>query len=145
VLDRGDNEIFMGADKFKRFMASVEKIAPPPPVLAPAVTDVEIRASRLESTTGTTSESDEIDADRRSETDTNEFFTVAEKFLGAAVQTLTDSASRERVISQLVGEDEKTGERYLKIPLSNPDILAKAANALSGLLSSLATQRKKTA
>lgn len=111
VLDNGEDQIFMGEDKFKRFMTSVEQVAtmPQPTPVAPTQT--------LSPTT--------------------EFFTAAEAFLGTVAKTLANKQARQQLVSSLIEHDSKTGKSYLKIPVENEQVINKAVDALTGFLSLL--------
>lgn len=118
VLDNGEDQIFMGEDKFKRFMNSVEQVAitQPTPV---SITDEETQVSTPIPSPAT------------------EFFTAAEAFLGTVAKTFDNKQATAQLLSSLIEKDSKTGKRYLKIPVENEQVINKAVDALTGFLSLL--------
>lgn len=120
VLDDGENQIFMGESRFKRFMRSVEQVAVTPEPVSIPTTDEEIEQPPLFTPSPAT-----------------EFFTAAESFFGTLAKTFADKQATEKLVSSLIQKDENTGKQYLKIPLENKEVINKAVDALTGLLSAL--------
>ncbi len=122
VLDNGDNQIFMGEDRFKRFMKSVEQVAAPKTAFI-TVADEDTESSPIQPSSQST-----------------ELFTAAETFFGSLSKTFADKQAAEQLVLTFIGRDEKTGKRYLKIPVENERVINKTVDALTGLLSLLKNQ-----
>ncbi len=120
VLDNGENEIFMKEGRFNRFMRSVEQVASGAQTEEVPVTDEEEMEQMPSSAT--------------------EVFSAAETFFGTLAKTLADKEKTEQLVSSLIEKDSTTGKRYLKIPVENEQIIEKAVEALTGLLSILKKQ-----
>lgn len=130
VLDNGEDQIFMGESKFKRFMQSVEQIATARETAPIPFTDEEGKQMQQEQTVAedfvTTTPSPQ-----------REFFSAAETFLGTLSKTLADKQAREQLVSSFIEQDKQTGKRYLKIPVENEQVIANAVEAFAGILSML--------
>lgn len=118
VLDGGEDRIFMGEDKFKRFMGHVEQVASaptPPPTPTPQKT-------------GSVSLS-------QPSTSPTELFAAATNFLGNLAALFSDRQKSRKLISTFVEKDIQSGKQYLKIALENEQVVTNALNSLSTLLS----------
>lgn len=120
VLDNGEDRIFMGEDKFKRFMRSVEEVGVSPRVTAPVTKEEEPDASSI----ATSSPAAEL-------------FTAAETFFGVLGKTIADKPAADQLVASFIGEDTQTGKKYLKIPIENEQLVEKAVGALTGFLALL--------
>ncbi len=130
VLDNGEDQIFMGESKFKRFMQSVEQVATTSPTLPLPFTDEEEKQIQDEPTI-------EEDSAMPAPSPQTEFFTAAETFLGTLNKTFADKQAREQIVSTFIEQDKQTGKRFLKIPVENELFVTRAVDALTGLLSML--------
>lgn len=120
VLDNGENEIFMKEGRFNHFMRSVAQVTNASQTAEIPVTDEE----EMEQTP----------------TQAMEVFSAAETFFGTLARTLADKEKTGQLVSSLIEKDSTTGKRYLKIPVENEQIIEKAVEALTGLLSILKKQ-----
>lgn len=118
VLDEGENQIFMGESKFKRFMRQVETIAISPIVPAPTPEKM-ITSPSQQQLPGTN------------------VLTAAANLFGNLATALTDKRQSEKLVSTLIEKDQKTGKSYLKIPLEQAQVMTNALNALNTILSAL--------
>jgi hypothetical protein len=144
VLDGGEREVFLGGDRLKRFMESVEKVtaAIPEPLVEEAP---QVPAS------GRSGQGDDACAvarnGRTGAADGDPLasllrtgFQLVEKFLTAA-QTQdggrAPDGDRTGARPFETVRDERTGERYLKIRMPAPDVIDRVAQSLKALLESL--------
>lgn len=130
VLDNGEDQIFMGEDKFKRFMNSVEKIATVNPNTQIPFTDAEENNIHDEQATEEESPTSELSP-------ATEFFTAAGTFFDTLSKTFADKQKTAQLMSTLIEKDDATGKQYLKIPVENEEVVGKAVEALTGFLSLL--------
>jgi len=134
VLDHGEDQIFMGSDKFKQFMKSVETITAQKktaqPVAIQEAQEIDNKDTSEEEASG---QKEEI----RSRQTTAQLFTVAADFFGILAKTFSDTTSANDGMSLSVHKDEKTGKQYIKIPLENEQVVSKAVAAFTGLVSLL--------
>ncbi len=136
ALDGGEDEVFMGESKFKRFMATVEKVASAPVASLATVTDAEERGQREETKEATEVKSRaSLLTTAQSSSPTADLFTAAGNFFTTLTRTFADQQKTKQVVSSLFATDASTGERYLKIPVANEEAVGKAVEALSSLLS----------
>jgi SNF2 family DNA or RNA helicase len=156
ILDDGEDNVFLGDDKFKEFMKTVDSIVTSESIKQvaeeteqeqeiyledrkekPLVLTTEV--SRLLSEDEDTS----IEKQKTKETDAAvdkqvaALFTSAIDFVNKLSQTLPDSKSTEKLISSLIERDEKSGKSYIKIPIENEEIVGNAINAFSGFVKML--------
>lgn len=128
VLDNGEDYIFMGESRFKKFMNSVEKVITTGPKTPTLFTDVEenqtddSQTTQEESNTPTLSQSGELS-------------NAAKTFFDTLGKTFLDKQTTEKFISSLIQKDNITGRQYLKIPVENEQVVVKAVEALTGFLS----------
>lgn len=143
VLDRGEDEIFLGGTKMKRFMESIEQVtgaipAPPP---QEEVTD-DLKAPQAvagadEQAPGAVPPGEQLWA---------ELVEVGQSLLGKLQQALQSSprvpgqTGVEQFVSTLVERDEGAGQPCLKIPMPNTDTLVKVAELLTSLANGLRTK-----
>lgn len=120
VLDNGEDRIFMGEDKFKRFMRSVEQVGVSPQKTAVVTQEEEPDSSPLHTPSPAA-----------------ELFTAAETFFGVLSKTLADKPATGKLVESLIGQDTQTGKKYLKIPIENEQLVEKAVDVLTGFLSLL--------
>jgi SNF2 family DNA or RNA helicase len=165
VLDDGEDAIFMGDSKFKKFMASVEVItrdtlsvaaAPPTeeteekaaPRQAPADFDVlpEPSLEPLHEPQETPAAlPDDLDIPDETPSKTGTPQPAAEalvqngvQFFSQLARTLSDPQATERLVKTIVQKDEKTGQTYLKLPVENEQAVSGVLQLLGGLLKAVA-------
>jgi superfamily II DNA or RNA helicase len=144
VLDGGEREVFLGGDRFKRFMESVEKVtaAIPEPLIeeasqvpasdGPGQSD-DARGAASNGRTGATDGDPLASLLRTGLQLVQQFLTAAQAHDGGRVPGGNGASVRpfETV------RDEQTGEKYLKIKMPAPDVVDRVAQSLQALLESL--------
>ena len=158
ILDGGDNDIFMGDDKFKQFMKSVESVTTgltdiptsydineernieKQMAVIPDGTIVEVELAEEENTPptdGTTVKEKQITS---AETNGKPRGTIEEdivekgsNFLEGLLNILSDPESTQRLVSNITETDKDTGQTFLKLPISNTGVVENALKVLSGL------------
>ena len=157
ILDGGDNDIFMGDDKFKQFMKSVESVTSgltdmPTSVdvneereiekqmaVEPDGTIVEVEVAEQESTPQT--ETNVANESQRPATDNGTASKTAEEdvvekgagFLEGLLNILSSPESTQRLVNNITETDKETGQTYLKLPISNAGVVENVLKVLSGL------------
>ena len=155
ILDNGEDSIFSGDDKFKKFMESVEALTADT-TTAPTSFDQDEREEISESVVAENGEIilnppveeiyEEVNNETQpqpSEEKTSNSETIAPKpaeliqnglsFLSQLMNTLSDPAATKALTQSITEKDEKTGQTYLKIPVQNTDIVENALSFLSKL------------
>ena len=118
ALDGGQDEIFMGEDKFKRFMGQVEQVAAAP-TIQPKPTEHTVQTA----------------VGKPQLPPTSDLSTAAANLFNNLAETLSDQQKSDKLISSFTARDDITGKPYLKIPLENDQVVTDALNALNGLIS----------
>ena len=157
ILDGGDNDIFMGDDKFKQFMKSVESVTSGLTDIQPGVdmreereiekqmavepdgTIVEVELTEEESTS-------QVDADVVNENGTpattnitagktteEEVLEKGAGFLEGLLNVLSNPESTQRLVNKITETDGATGQTYLKLPITNTGMVENALKLISGL------------
>ena len=161
ILDGGDNDIFMGDDKFKQFMKSIESVTTG---LTVAVPDYTINEEReIERQMAVTPDGAIVEVEATEEeasaqlvsNDSNEYAEppvtntpvpptpeedVVQKgagFLEGLLSILSNPESTQRLINNITETDTATRQTYLKLPISNSGVVENALKALSGLFGGL--------
>lgn len=152
VLDKGEDQVFMGEDRFKKFMRSVETVADDlgkeeaveepvreplrrpvaeekPVVKEPVKRRVEVRRPQQQAEA------------------IQDLFVTGISFLEKLQQAVEAGSQRQgdgravkqgkaggQMWSSFVEKDEQTGKASLKIPLPEPEVLEKATQSLQGLM-----------
>lgn len=152
ILDAGDSNIFLGDDKFKQFMKSVETITAGLPVAKPDVineaderkTEKELAVAVAEDNAAPDliSEDEIVEEALPSANISATAFEdqVLEKgtgFLENLVQVLSNPQSTQRLVNKLTETDATTGKTYLKIPISNSGVVENALMLFGGLFGGL--------
>lgn len=160
VLDNGDDTIFMGDDKFKKFMESVEKMvgsskdqdaAPVAyeteekenvPVM-PDLIEEPVSQAQPESVQQTLFGDDDIPAPvseeppvKQQEASSGDLISMGVSFFGKLTETLSNPESTQAFVKSLVQKDE-SGKTYLKIPVENEKVVENAMMLISGLLKNI--------
>lgn len=154
ILDGGDSDIFMGDDKFKQFMKSVESVTgigqqpaevqvvadaseqleekqmqelPPPADFAEAQAAIAATDAAVAET--------EKQAEAKVESYTaKRLVTEGASFLENLIQSLNRPDGVQQLSRELVETDEKTGRSYIKIPVSGSSIVENALGMLGTFL-----------
>ncbi|OGF20294.1 hypothetical protein A2Y83_01925 [Candidatus Falkowbacteria bacterium RBG_13_39_14] len=140
VLDNGEDEVFMGEDKFKQFMKTVETIAAP--VGPSAETKSQEAAEQAQkqknfSLSETETKKEQPNSGHPTGQAAQELFAAGANFLGKLSKALSEPASGQNIISSFIEKDEKTGRQSLKIPMPDDETIKKAATVLSAFLEAL--------
>ncbi len=148
VLDGGQDEVFMGGTRLKRFMESVEKVTTsipqPMPIEPPAAGDgVPAGERRARAKGGAPGEPDETGTPTSrspQETMWTEVLATGVSLLNRWVKTLAAPGPAGQGASAATGarvcRDTPDGPAYVRLPLPEPEVLEK----LVGLLSALASK-----
>ena len=159
VFDMGDNNVFMGEDRFKQFMKTVETIADTPVEnLEPILTNEEnkneeevnkkadipeelIVESEVKETlakpedTQTPVNIEEIKEIQTEHNNAmNDLFVTGIDFLQKLGNTINAVNTGKTTISSFIEKDAATGKPYFKIPVPDEKVVEQALSALSGLL-----------
>ncbi len=157
ILDGGDNDIFMGDDKFKQFMKSVESVTSgltdiPTSVdvneereiekqmaVEPDGTIVEVEITEEEiapPAEGNVLNENKTSVTTNSTADQTVEEEVVEKgagFLEGLLNILSNAESTQRLVNNITETDKETGQTYLKLPISSAGVVENALKVLSGL------------
>ena len=140
VLDSGDNEVFLGGNRLKKFMETVEQATTSIPAAAPveAVSVTEMEPPETEQ--ATSADEEPVTAPAKPAAiggvDTavlTGLISAGRQFLDQLSQSLFAPAGGDGAASSLIEHDEKTGRSYLKLPVPGPGMLEKLA-AIVGIL-----------
>jgi SNF2 family DNA or RNA helicase len=151
VLDGGQEEVFLGGTRLKRFMESVEKATESIPTAMPAQAEPPVEAEEAVVEERAAEEAEEreeraaagVAPQQQAWTDA---LTAGLSFLekiGAALRPKEDEAAKEggpaqspvaAIVSSLVAQDKETGEPYLRLPMPKPETLQKVADLLNALV-----------
>jgi len=156
VFDRGDNNVFMGEDRFKQFMRTVETIADAPvEELEPILTteennneeEVNKKADLISEEPVVEAEPIEIPTKQEGIQTTipfiepqkvqseliNDLFVTGLGFLQKLGNTLNDVKTGKISTSTFIEKDTTTGKPYFKIPVPDEKVMEQALSTLSGL------------
>ena len=161
ILDGGDNDIFMGEDKFKQFMKSVESVttgltvAPPDfnvneerevekqMAVTPDGTIVEVELTEEEAPQQAVG-SDNNEPIKTTATNMpagasaeEEVLQKGSAFLEGLLNILSNPESTQRLVNSLTEKDAVTGQTYLKVPISSSGVVENALKVLGGLFGGL--------
>ncbi|MCX5757638.1 MAG: C-terminal helicase domain-containing protein, partial [Candidatus Hydrogenedentes bacterium] len=149
ALDGGQDEVFLGGTKLKRFMESVENVSTSIPNAMPAQ---EAAASNSDAADAAKEVPEELDlaveakpAEPRPasrEESWNACLSAGTAFLKSLGDALAAAPAEKKVdaISSMlpIEHDEGTGRSYVKLPMPDPAILNAALGALASLVERLA-------
>jgi superfamily II DNA/RNA helicase len=144
VLDDGQNEVFLGGTRLKRFMESVEKAAGSIPASMPQQAE-QAAGESGEAGDGTdrTNGTDGNEIERSSATqnlptapvqpDWTDLLTAGASFLEKLGKTFAAAEPRAQggLPTGLVARDEHTGQSYLKLPMPDEGTVRKIVDLLS--------------
>lgn len=140
VLDNGEGEVFMGEDKFKQFMKTVETIAAPVGPSADTKSQEATEQAQKQkdsSLSETETKKEQPNSGHPTGQAAQELFAAGANFLGKLSKALSEPASGQNIISSFIEKDEKTGKKSLKIPMPDDETIKKAATVLSAFLEAL--------
>jgi superfamily II DNA or RNA helicase len=145
VLDGGQDEVFLGATRLKRFMESVEKVTESIPTPMPAQTEPPADGDGAAKDERALEEAEEreeraaagVPPQQQVWTDAlTAGLTFFEK-LGEALRPKEgkpDQSPAATIVSSLVAQDKETGEPYLRLPMPKSETLQKVADLLNALV-----------
>ncbi len=128
VLDNGSDQVFMEKSKFNHFMQSVEQVAAAPQTEPGLRADAE-ELHQDKATPEPIATSPPLAAEQ--------FFNAAGSFLDILAKTLADKQATKQLVSSFIEKDQATGKICIKIPIENEQIVTKALDTFSNLLSNL--------
>jgi superfamily II DNA/RNA helicase len=149
ILDGGDNNIFLGEEKFKQFMKSVESVTSGLPEITTGVNETEERNAEKEMAVASVAamqtglfEEEEISEEQPLPANTSRAIEdeVVEKgaaFFENLLQALSNPESTQKLVNKITETDTATGKTFLKIPVSNTQVIENALKLFGGLLSSM--------
>ena len=156
ILDLGEDTIFMGDDKFRKFMQTVNEMTEPSeatPVhtissdeeeeveeLSPKtdkITDAELPFDTTENFFDdddvVTDEPGEVETPTQTIPEPSHLLAQGLSFFAGLSKTLASPEKTAELISSITEKDEKTGQTYLKIPLENQEVLTNVLNMVGQL------------
>ena len=136
VLDGGNTEVSLGGTRLSRFMEGVEKVSGntgAPEMQEPsAVAESEKAAAVQDAPAAKRSESAPVEpAHTAASSALGELISAGLNFL---TQIAAPGGGNGTAAPRLLELDEKTGRSYLRLPVPDPAVLTKLAQALAGLL-----------
>jgi hypothetical protein len=135
VLDKGQDEVFLGGTRLKKFMDSVDKATNAIPESMPQQSETNGNGDGAEQEIAVETESKELPQTAQQQ-NWNDIVSTGLSFLDKLGQTLLgqDNQSREpisKVFSGLkIETDKTTGQHHLKLPIPKKEILERAAKLL---------------
>lgn len=156
ILDLGEDTIFMGDDKFKKFMQTVEQIADSSatdefqtiskeeeqepielqtkPVDKETTEDVDIQQEILFEDDDIAAHDNEMTVSGKvSEPQPTELLAQGLSFFAGLSKTLASPEKTAELVSSITEKDEKTGQTYLKIPLESQEVLTNVLSLVGNL------------
>jgi len=162
ILNNGEDSIFMGEDKFRAFMKTVEEITTPSPAdVKPGIqipTDIQAEADDLQQTTKNqetpSQNGEELLLDFPGDDDVpfpepDEIISKPEMgdeapdpsaliagglgFLSGLARTFSSPEATQKLVSSMVDTDPASGKTYLKIPVDNEKVVTDALNLFGQL------------
>jgi SNF2 family DNA or RNA helicase len=148
VLDRGEDEVFLGGTRLKRFMESVEKATGEIPASMPQEPDrngAGAAGAAADTAVGDqTPEEAEEEARREpsaaraaiqsaAQPGWSDIISAGMSLLQRLTAPADSGPGRGGLPANLVARDEATGQPYLKLPMPNPDVVQKIVDLLGAL------------
>ncbi len=149
ILDGGDNNIFLGEEKFKQFMKSVESVTGGLPEITTGVNETEERNAEKEMAVASVAAmqtglfEEEVITEEQflpsviSPSIENEVVEKGMAFFENLLQALNNPESTQKLVNKITETDTSTGKTYLKIPVSNTQVIENALKLFGGFLSSM--------
>ncbi|MBI2418263.1 MAG: DEAD/DEAH box helicase [Ignavibacteriales bacterium] len=158
VLDAGDDNVFLGEDRFNEFMKTIESVVGEQETqhevgdiseeqkvyqeAAPAKQDARLTVENLLPEQDTEKEGAADSRPEKYESEVNDLFSAGAEFFNKLSRTMSDENSVKAVVSKLIEKDQSSGKSYLKIPLENTEVIGNVLQAFSGLMSLLQNLKK---
>jgi len=156
ILDGGDNSIFLGDDKFKQFMKSVESVTSDLPsvqtiydgneeretekqlAVTPDGTITEVELTEEEITlqvpgNGINENQTLPETNISAGSNEKEIVEKGTNFLEGLLNILSNPESTQRLVNNITETDKATGQTYLKLPISNTGMVENALKLISSL------------
>ncbi|MHB1920869.1 MAG: DEAD/DEAH box helicase [Chitinophagaceae bacterium] len=149
ILDNGEDIIFLGDDRFKQFMESVEAITRPTQELGDIHFDPEEK-EEIEKIAPPAKEDlvlppfmdpelplgDGVESNKKDQQQDGSVDLVQKgvHFFSQMINTLSDPQAMKNLASTITEKDLKTGQTYLKVPIANEEMVEKALSLLAGFL-----------
>lgn len=136
VLDGGEDTVFLGGSRLKKFMETVEKVTDSIPAVAPSpapAQDLDLGSMDIEPILET--EQPVAVSDNGSRI-WNELLSSGAEFLEKLGRAFTESTSETAsprpgdFLNRITARDERTGENYLRIPVPEPETIQKIVQVL---------------
>ena len=161
VLDQGEDAIFMGEDRFKQFMNSVENVVPSTGAEAvtemATISDEDVRDQHemfsepgtngtdaqptqdqeVQLTPPDTVSSEPVPMADHQPVEGAELITNGLKFFSQLAETLSNQEATEKLVNSIVERDETTGQMYLKVPVEDKKTVENAMSMLGTLFKAL--------
>ena len=149
VLDGGEDEVFLGATRLKKFMETVDKVTGNIPDPMPKQEEARTAEDIVTDITEDLVEEEKPTRPPRGDGQEvwDELISTGMDFIGKLGQALqsADSAGEQLKStakpSRLLARDDQTGEAFLKLPIPEPNTLKKFADAFSALAKALQNPR----
>ena len=161
VLDDGEGFVFMGSERFKKFMEEVETITTTTGAEKEALSSVAEEADMEENIPGAGMEPkpdfmaeddlpepapqpEQAPASRERQEQPQPspaaLVEMGGRFFSSLVQTLSDEKASRELVDSLVKKDESTGQAYLQIPVESKEMVQSALSLLGGLIKGMGQQ-----
>lgn len=160
VLDGGDNSIFMGEDRFKQFMKSVESVTsglPTEPHTFDTEEEREAEKQLAVSPGGTLTEVEQIEEEtalspgikdtsakqlslefgKPAPSKEEELIQQGAGFINGLLNVLNSPEGTEKLVKTITETDKATGQTYLKLPVNDSGVVENALKLIGGLFSGL--------
>lgn len=141
ILDGAENEVSLGGSRLTRFMKEVENVAVQMPNSTPMAADEELAATALQDSstgaavTAATDSPETVAAATPMQDPLQAHAQSLQTLLSVGLQWLSTLATQTATGAPHMGvvRDPINGERYLKLPAPEPQVLDQMANALDAL------------
>lgn len=156
ILDLGEDTIFMGDDKFRKFMQTIDEITDTPVADEFQTISEEEELEPVELQTGADKKETEETADlpeillgdddvvmqeeiaittaeKDNKPQPGELLAQGLSFFAGLSKTLTSPEKTAEFVSSITEKDEKTGQTYLKVPLESQEMLTNVLNLVGNL------------
>lgn len=149
ILDDGDNNIFLGGQKFNRFMESVESVTDGIPGIAEQpVTETTERNAEKEMANAPAQlklpdgeVTDGIHAPEEGKINAipleNRVIQTGVSFFEQLAKSLSSPESTKQLVDKLTEKDKVSGQTYLKIPVGNEQVIENVLQLIGGFLRGL--------
>jgi SNF2 family DNA or RNA helicase len=148
ILDNGEDSIFLGDDRFKQFMQSVESITQEIPQenssfdteereeIAPAAGKDSLAIPLPEDEpVQQLSSPKAVQQNGATNASPASLIQTGISFFTQLINTLHDPQAVKQLAETITEKDDKTGQTYLKLPVENEKVVEKGLQLLAGLLS----------